>query len=284
MEFAYACVAPLQPACSLRAACVACVATALRAALHLRATCVACVHLRGTCVACVALAWRHLRATCVACVAPARRFSSHLRPTGVAPRGKTQKIFLSVWNNEIVKAAENAQKNRKIIVVHTWGFCGLHRLHFVPKRLGGFAFVPQKSSSTQIQQSRGLIFHPKSPPQKRVAMAHSSFRKVENKHRRHKTPQVRCFFWFGGSLHCFFGNCFLKGRRLVAFPTLKLAGLIARVGIRGEGTVIGVFANSGRHEKIIGRPKNRHWCKNSGDQNAYLLLIITDSRSPSMIH
>ena len=218
-----ACVQPAWPAWHRVEACVA-------PACNLRGLRAPAWNLRGLRGACVAPPACNLRATCVACVAPARRFSSHLRPTGVAPRGKTQKIpFLSVWNNEIVKTAENAQKNRKTIVVHTWGFCGLHRLHFVPKRLGGFAFVPQKSSSAQIQQSRGLIFHPKGPPQKRVAMAHSRFRKVENKHRRHKTPQVRCFFWFG-EVSTVFWKLFFKGAALSCLSDPQTRGSDCKSG------------------------------------------------------
>ena len=89
--------APASHRGSLRAACVqlawpawhrveACVAPAC----NLRGLRALAWNLRGLRGACVAPPACNLRAACVACVAPAR-FSSHLRPTGVAPRGKNTK-------------------------------------------------------------------------------------------------------------------------------------------------------------------------------------------------
>ena len=162
LRLRHTCVQPAWPACNLRGLRGACVSTCVQAACNLRG-------LRG------------------ASVAPASR----LRRTCV---GKTKEFsfFFSTWNNEIVKTAENAKKNRKTIVVF---FCGLH---FVSKKSGKFCPHAQKNSSAQIQQSRGLTFHPEGQPQKRVAMAHLRFQKLHNKHRRHRTPQLQSFFGLEG--------------------------------------------------------------------------------------
>ena len=37
----------------------------------------------------------------------------------------------------------------------------------------------------------------------------------------------------------------------------------------------GIFAGSGRDRRTIGRPKDRHVYKISGDQSVYLLLIVS---------
>ena len=245
VELACACVALRQPACSLRGL----RGTALRPVSHLRATCVACVALawnlrglRGACVAPPACNVRGLRGTCEALLLA---LASNWRGT-TWKKTHNKFLFFSVWNNEIVKTAENAQKNRKTIVVHTWGFCGLHCLHFVPKGLGGFAFVPQKTLQRKSSKVGAWSSTPKAHPKSESPWRIQDSGKWRTNTDSTKPPKCDGFF----GLPLFFENCFVKGRRLVGFPTLKLAGLIARVGIRGEGTVIGVFANSGRHEKI----------------------------------
>ena len=134
------CVQPAWPAWHRVEACVA-------PACNLRG-------LRGTCVELAWPAWRLRGATCVqpacnvrglrgTCAALFLALASNWR--GTAWKKHKKFLFFQFGTMKLQKLQKTHKKNRKTIVVHTWGFCGLHRLHFVPKRLGGFAFVPQKT-------------------------------------------------------------------------------------------------------------------------------------------